>query len=160
VECDLGCLEWRTSLEDCCNPWGVDGGVGDGGTSTASKRAENLVQDLGPGHGNVGLTMENEAEMRERERSDWLLKEEQRLFQRQQKLQAEKIKHMNFLQGTSKPKTDEDRKRERREKGTNKGQKIDPLLKKVMSKVFTNKVMNETTAAYYQQAQQRDALED
>lgn len=74
--------------------------------------------------------------------------------------QQEKIKHMNFLQGTSKPKTDEDRKRERREKGTNKGQKIDPLLKKVMSKVFTNKVMNETTAAYYQQAQQRDALED
>lgn len=47
-----------------------------------------LAADLGPGHGNVGLTMENEAEMRERERSDWLLKEEQRLFQRQQKLQA------------------------------------------------------------------------
>jgi hypothetical protein len=23
VFCDLTCLEWRSRLEDCCNPWGV-----------------------------------------------------------------------------------------------------------------------------------------
>ena len=36
----------------------------------------------------VGLTTEQEAEARAKEREDWLMHEEQRLFQRQQKLQT------------------------------------------------------------------------
>jgi Zn-finger nucleic acid-binding protein len=34
-----------------------------------------------------GLTTEQEAEEREREREDWLMKEQQRLYQRQQNMQ-------------------------------------------------------------------------
>ena len=59
----------------------------------------------------------------------------------------EKIKHMSFLQGTSKAKIAEDERRKRENK-VNKGPKVDPLLKKVMSRVFTKQVMNETSTAY------------
>mmetsp|Transcript_35546 Transcript_35546/g.49340 ORF Transcript_35546/g.49340 Transcript_35546/m.49340 type:complete len:131 (-) Transcript_35546:150-542(-) len=96
----------------------------------------------------VTLTTELEAEEREKQREDWLMKEQQRLFQRQQKMQTEKVKHMTFLQGMSKNKNkDDDRKRDK-DKNKKLDRKVDPLLKKVMSKVFTNKVMNETVSAY------------
>ena len=50
---------------------------------------------------------------------------------------------MSFLEGTSKP----DDKR-RKDAKVVKGAKVDPLLKKVMSRVFTKQVMTETSSAY------------
>jgi hypothetical protein len=71
----------------------------------------------------------------------------------------EKAKHMKFLEGTySKDSKEKDKKKDaaKRREGTNKAQRVDPLLKKVMSKVFTERVMNDTLAAYSEIKQDED----